>query len=611
MVTSRRAAAFLIVLCALAGLPASATAATPGYITRIVVWGDSMTQAWPKYLADLTGIRVTANGVGAQSVQGTKEDFDAWVAENQGLPGFATTAHICWCGHPNFNGPNSSVPATDASTIVPTMQAMAAQVPEGRFIPISLNNSYETPRGSEGHQGGVEDGLPATHVAVNEAMGVAFPTTYADLRGYFITDGMADAGLTPTAQDLADIALDIPPSSLRTDFGAPGHLSEPGRRVTALRLAEFLRELGWVPPAPVDRDGDGVPDTTDVCPTVPDPDQTDTDGDGSGDACVRAVTATTLNEDMTEDRGGIWFAVALSGPVTVPSRVTYRTLDVTAMAGADYTAMSGTLTFAPFQQLAYVRIPIADDEVAESLETFSVRLSAPTLPLTLGTPPKARLSITDDEEGVGGDPRPSRTAFAPDGEEHRVPQTANVTTTFSEPVTGVSTASFRLTDPTGTAVAATVTYNATTRTAVLDPTAALAPDTRYDVRLTSAILDGAGQPVLTERWRFSTGPVPAVTTSNPLPGATGYQRSRSLTVTFSEAVLGVSTASLVLTGPSGALVPAVVTRNGTTNIWVLDPVATLARSTTYTVSVAGGIIGIHDAAYNILYSESWTFTTAA
>jgi len=34
-----------------------------------------------------------------------------------------------------------------------------------------------------------------------------------------------------------------------------------------------------------DTDGDGIPDATDNCPTVPNPTQTDTDGDGIGDAC--------------------------------------------------------------------------------------------------------------------------------------------------------------------------------------------------------------------------------------------------------------------------------------------------------------------------------------
>lgn len=46
-----------------------------------------------------------------------------------------------------------------------------------------------------------------------------------------------------------------------------------------------LRAVKADPPPAPDGDGDGVPDSTDNCPTVPNPDQADGDGDGIGDAC--------------------------------------------------------------------------------------------------------------------------------------------------------------------------------------------------------------------------------------------------------------------------------------------------------------------------------------
>jgi len=47
----------------------------------------------------------------------------------------------------------------------------------------------------------------------------------------------------------------------------------------------------YTPVPPTDTDGDGVPDTEDNCPDVPNEDQLDTDGDGIGDACEEAVPA--------------------------------------------------------------------------------------------------------------------------------------------------------------------------------------------------------------------------------------------------------------------------------------------------------------------------------
>ncbi len=65
--------------------------------------------------------------------------------------------------------------------------------------------------------------------------------------------------------------------------------------------------------------------------------------------------------------------------------VDYATHDGTAAAAADYSAKSGTLTFAPGQTVKNIAVPIIDDAAAEDAETFTLTLAAPTN-ATIATP---------------------------------------------------------------------------------------------------------------------------------------------------------------------------------------------------------------------------------
>ncbi|MET0647682.1 MAG: Calx-beta domain-containing protein [Pyrinomonadaceae bacterium] len=69
------------------------------------------------------------------------------------------------------------------------------------------------------------------------------------------------------------------------------------------------------------------------------------------------------------------FTLRLSNPNSQPVTVNYATADVTASAGADYNAASGTVTFNPGETSKSVAVTIKDDPVDEDFETFNFNLS--------------------------------------------------------------------------------------------------------------------------------------------------------------------------------------------------------------------------------------------
>jgi hypothetical protein len=88
--------------------------------------------------------------------------------------------------------------------------------------------------------------------------------------------------------------------------------------------------------------------------------------------------------------------------------VTFATSDGTATAGADYTALSSTVTFAAGDAATKtVTVTIANDTLVESAETINLTLSNVTGGATLGSPASAVLTITDDD--VAPPPAPTPT----------------------------------------------------------------------------------------------------------------------------------------------------------------------------------------------------------
>jgi hypothetical protein len=215
-------------------------------------------------------------------------------------------------------------------------------------------------------------------------------------------------------------------------------------------------------------------------------------------------------------------------------------------------------------------------------------------------------------------PAPTVTARTPATSATAVAVANDITATFSEAVTGVSGTTVTLRNATtNAAITAAVSYNTTTRVATLNPSANLAADTRYTVTLTggaTAIRDTAGAPLATTSWSFLTGAAPTVTARTPAIGPlTGISRTANVTATFSEAVTGVSGTTFTLrNATTNAAITAVVSYNATTRVATLNPSATLAANTRYTVTLTGGTTAIRDIAGNPLGgTRTWSFTTGA
>ena len=73
------------------------------------------------------------------------------------------------------------------------------------------------------------------------------------------------------------------------------------------------------------------------------------------------------------------FTVTLSQPSSQVITVGYATVDETAVAGVDYEATSGTLTFEPGEVQKTVNVPVIGDIWEESSKTFLMELSNPTV----------------------------------------------------------------------------------------------------------------------------------------------------------------------------------------------------------------------------------------
>ncbi len=112
-----------------------------------------------------------------------------------------------------------------------------------------------------------------------------------------------------------------------------------------------------------------------------------------------AIALSPVTASITEGNAGTTnqiFTVTLSQASGKTVMVQFATADVTALAGSDYTAASGTLTFAPGETSQLITVAVIGDTIDEDDETFTVNLSTPDN-ATLSAASSATVTIIDDD----------------------------------------------------------------------------------------------------------------------------------------------------------------------------------------------------------------------
>jgi Calx-beta domain len=112
-------------------------------------------------------------------------------------------------------------------------------------------------------------------------------------------------------------------------------------------------------------------------------------------AAPGVLQANSVN--VREDDGSVTVVVERRNGSEGEVKVDYETRSGSAVAGRDFTPVSGKLTFADGVTSRSVTIPILDNATYDGNRTFFLDLSHPTGGATLGTSPSGDVDLFDDE----------------------------------------------------------------------------------------------------------------------------------------------------------------------------------------------------------------------
>ena len=116
---------------------------------------------------------------------------------------------------------------------------------------------------------------------------------------------------------------------------------------------------------------------------------------------VMRLALAAANVNIKEGAGSAVFVVNRSGSLEGAISVRYASADGSAVAGQDYQATSGTLSWAPGDSAPKsITVPVIDDPVAEDKESFTINLSVPTGGAILGRSTASGNIADNDKAGA-------------------------------------------------------------------------------------------------------------------------------------------------------------------------------------------------------------------
>lgn len=145
----------------------------------------------------------------------------------------------------------------------------------------------------------------------------------------------------------------------------------------------------WVGPEGVTLQGSFDPSTLQACASTPPP------GPAPEPEPLPTLAIGPANQALQESAGQATLRLSLSAPSAQPVSTRVGTLDGTATAGGDFTALDRTVSIPVGQTGVDINVPLVDDRTPEPTEAFSVQISDLS-----GAEPgrlRASVSILDDD----------------------------------------------------------------------------------------------------------------------------------------------------------------------------------------------------------------------